>query len=79
MQCAYLCSPDLIKSQDRVMMSFFYGSKHIDRLVPKVEPMPRRALMESKQAEWAMQSHQARPVELSMYQTTNQLAFQGKA
>ena len=40
------------ESNDRVHKSFFYGSKHIDQYVPKVDPNPRMVLMTAKQAEW---------------------------
>ena len=57
------------ESNDRVHKSFFYGSKHIDQYVPKVNPNPRMELTMAKQAEWAQQmpSSGANP---AMYQTT---------
>ena len=35
-------------SQDRVHKTFFFGNKHIDRVVPLVEPHPRYELMQAK-------------------------------
>lgn len=47
------CADYGAESNDRVHKSFFYGSKHIDQYVPKVEPNPRMELTSAKQAEWA--------------------------
>jgi hypothetical protein len=56
-----------------VHKTFFYGSKHIDQVVPNVSPNPRQALMSSKQT-----VQQARP---DMYVTTalaSSFAYKGE-
>ena len=63
--------PDMVNSNDRVHKSFFYGSKHIDFIVPKVAPHPRLELMSSKKGIWNEQMTQPLPVRLDMYETTN--------
>ena len=63
--------PDMVNSNDRVHKSFFYGSKHIDFIVPKVAPHPRLELMSSKKGIWSEQMTQPLPVRLDMYETTN--------
>ena len=63
--------PDMVNSNDRVHKSFFYGSKHIDFIVPKVAPHPRLELMSSKKGIWNEQITQPLPVRLDMYETTN--------
>ena len=62
-------------SNDRAHKSFFYGSKHIDQYVPKVNPNPRLALMSTKQEQWVSQSGQKIPYEPSMYDSVSKLAF----
>ena len=63
------------ESNDRVHKSFFYGSKHIDAYVPKVEPNARVSLTEAKQAEGAAQKAPAVPTDPGMYQTTSLLGY----
>merc|ERR1719446_1248694 len=62
-------------SDDRVHKSFFYGSKHIDQYVPKVEPNPRLQLTGMKEAQWVGQMAPLRPTNAGMYQTTNHAMF----
>jgi len=65
-------------SDDRVHKSFFYGSKHIDAFVPKVEPNPRLALTSSKQVQWQQQMAPMRPTSGDMYATMNSVMYPGK-
>ena len=53
-------------SGDRVHKSFFYGSKHIDSYVPKVDPQPRLSHTNAKQAQWQAQMAPAAPTDPSM-------------
>lgn len=63
------------RSGARVHKSFFYGSKHIDRLVPKTDPNPRTDLMASKAAQWAAETAPKGPIDPSMYQTTHLTSY----
>ena len=63
------------ESNARVHKSFFYGSKLIDRHVPKTEPNPRMTLTAAKQAEWAAEVAPGAPINPSMYQTTNKIGY----
>ena len=65
-------------SNDRVHKSFFYGSKHIDQYVPKVNPNPRMQLTMSKRQGWAEQMGQAGPVDLDMYNTVHKVTYPPK-
>lgn len=62
---------DMVNSNDRVHKSFFYGSKHIDFQVPKIDPNARVELMSSKKDVWAGQAAQPLPIRTDMYTTTN--------
>ena len=63
------------ESADRVHKSFFYGSKHIDFLVPKVNPNPPLELTMAKQAEWALQSQRSQQGSVDMYKSTYKAAY----
>ena len=54
-------------SQDRVHKTFFFGSKHIDKYVPKVSPAPRTSLFESKLPLWAGSTVPKQPIDAGMY------------
>jgi hypothetical protein len=48
-------------SQDRVHKTFFFGNKHIDRVVPKIHPNPRFELMQAKAPMWDASRSMLRP------------------
>ena len=48
-------------SNDRVHKTFFFGNKHIDRVVPKVQPHPRYELMQAKAPMWDASRAMLRP------------------
>ena len=64
------CAEYGAESNDRVHKSFFYGSKHIDQYVPKVNGNPRMDLTQAKQAQWAQQLPPTAPTKANMYETT---------
>jgi hypothetical protein len=49
------------ESQDRVHKTFFFGNKHIDRVVPKIHPNPRFELMQAKAPMWDASRAMLRP------------------
>ena len=57
------------ESNDRVHKTFFYGSKHIDKYVPRVNPNPPMELTGIKEAEWAMQAKPSKPVDATSEST----------
>tara|TARA_B110001452_G_scaffold97189_1_gene80400 strand:+ start:354 stop:743 length:390 start_codon:yes stop_codon:yes gene_type:complete len=62
-------------SQDRVHKTFFFGSKHIDKYVPKVSPAPRTSLYESKLPVWAGSGAPKLPVDAGMYTTMSKISY----
>ena len=79
--CLCLLAAYGAESNDRVHKSFFYGSKHIDQYVPKVDPNPRTSLMDSKKGEWATEMPPAIPANPDMYTTTamaSSMAYKGE-
>ena len=62
-------------SQDRVHKTFFFGSKHIDKYVPKVSPAPRTSLYESKLPLWAGSEAPKQPVDIGMYATMSKISW----
>ncbi|KAL3909344.1 MAG: hypothetical protein SGPRY_009462, partial [Prymnesium sp.] len=49
------------KSHDRVHRSYFWGSKHIDSMVPQNDPNTRQLLTTAKRAQWEVEQAPAVP------------------
>jgi hypothetical protein len=62
-------------SNDRVHKSFFYGSKHIDAHVPKVNPNPPLELTMRKQSQWARERASVAQASGDMYATTHKVSY----
>lgn len=62
-------------SADRVHKSFFYGSKHIDFHVPKVDPNLRMTLTARKQSLWSSEAPPQLPMAEAAYLSQNSLSY----
>lgn len=63
------------KSHDRVHRSYFWGSKHIDSMVPQNDPNTRQLLTTAKRAQWEVEQAPAVPVAPSCYITESQKSW----
>ncbi|KAL1522399.1 hypothetical protein AB1Y20_017389 [Prymnesium parvum] len=55
------------KSNDRVHRTYYWGTKHIDYMVPQNDPNPRHLLSDSKRAQWDAEKGPAVPVSRAVY------------
>ena len=60
---------------DRVHKTYFWGTKHIDNIVPQNDPNPRLALTNSKCAQWYVNKAPSVPVAPASYLSESKLHF----
>ena len=60
---------------DRVHKTYFWGTKHIDKMVPQNDPNPRMSLTNSKSTQWYANKPPEVPVAPACYMSESKLHF----
>lgn len=63
------------KSQDRVHKTYYWGTKHIDAVVPSNDPNPRQALTTLKRQQWEAEKPALQPVAPASYMSESQKSW----
>eukprot|EP00966_Prymnesium_polylepis_P042470 986764-Prymnesium_polylepis.1 len=63
------------KSQDRVHKTYYWGTKHIDAVVPSNDPKARQALTTIKRTQWEAQAPPSVPVAPAGYMSESKISW----